>query len=95
MSRRPADQPLLLRLEGGQVLELSPEEARLLVAALWNVAATTRGAVVAIGKIEHRLTERHDRPTELSAPETTALRMAVGEAAEATGELASLRAALA
>lgn len=86
---------MLLRIDSGRTIELTPEEAELLVNALWLVAATTRGAVVAIGKIEYRLRDSSASAIELSATESYALDLALEEGADTAPSPSRLRARIA
>jgi hypothetical protein len=67
-----------MRLSDGRVIALAHGDARELVAALWKVTATS-GAVVAIGKIEHRLTGAADPVLDFSELEGGAIRAALDQ----------------
>jgi hypothetical protein len=82
---------LVARLPRGESVALALEEARRLVAALWDIS-TTRGAVVTIGKIEHRLSdEAADPVVDVSELEAAAIRAALDADDELTPGLAKLR----
>jgi hypothetical protein len=90
--RRTGPGSILLRVDDSHVIALAPSQARQLVDVLWDVAATTRGAVVAIGKIEHGLTEQGEGEVELAPAEAAAVRFALGEPADAVPALRRIRA---
>lgn len=82
---------LVALLPRGESVSLGCDDARRLVDALWGVSAT-RGAVVAIGKIEHGLTKvGAGSPVEMSELEVGAIGAALDAERELSPALTRLR----
>ena len=80
---------ICMRLPTGKAVPIDPADAERLVDALWGASAT-QGAVVAIGRISHRV--RCGEPdVELSEDEALAIRAALSNTEGLTPALASLR----
>ncbi len=84
------DGNLAVRLPAGSLVRVNGDDARRLVSALWD-ASITRGAVVAIGKIEHRIASPSLVDLELSELEANAIAVALVNADDLSPALASLR----
>jgi hypothetical protein len=78
-----------MRLPTGAVVALEWNDAQRLVDALWGVSAT-QGAVVAIGKIGHRISRRNEAILQLSNEETLAIRVALTNRSDLASALVGL-----
>jgi hypothetical protein len=82
---------ILAALPNGRTVELERPDAERLVEALWAVSAE-QGAVVAIGKLEHRLTRAaSDRTVDVSELEAHVIGIALATAPTLTPTLEQLR----
>jgi hypothetical protein len=84
------DVPLPMRLPTGAVVSLAWRDAEGLVDALWDASATG-GAVVAIGRIGHRIARRDESTLELSDDEAVAIRAALADRDDLPSALVGLR----
>lgn len=84
-------EPIRAALPNGSTVELGRPDAEELVDALWSVSAE-QGAVVAIGKLEHRIARADsDRTVDVSELEAHAIAIALATASTLSPALERLR----